>query len=45
MMRKYERGDIVRLDWLDHLAFREIERINKVSCFYSASSFIIIIYF
>ncbi|KAJ3041544.1 Phosphatidylinositol (PI) 3-kinase [Rhizophlyctis rosea] len=30
LMRKYERGDIPRVDWLDHLVFREIEKINKV---------------
>ncbi|KAI8800253.1 kinase-like domain-containing protein [Cladochytrium replicatum] len=29
VMRKYERGDIPKVDWLDHLAFREIEKINK----------------
>ncbi|KAI8822578.1 kinase-like domain-containing protein [Fimicolochytrium jonesii] len=29
LMRKYERGDMTRLDWLDHLTFREIESINK----------------
>jgi hypothetical protein len=29
-MRKYERGDLVHVDWLDHLAFRQIEKINQV---------------
>ena len=29
-MRKYERGDIKHVDWMDHLLFREMERINKV---------------
>ncbi|KAJ3342264.1 Phosphatidylinositol (PI) 3-kinase [Gonapodya sp. JEL0774] len=28
LMRKYERGDVQKLDWLDNLAFREIEKIN-----------------
>ncbi|TPX63239.1 hypothetical protein SpCBS45565_g06771 [Spizellomyces sp. 'palustris'] len=30
LMRRYERGDMTRVDWLDRLAFREIERINKM---------------
>ncbi|KAI8918613.1 kinase-like domain-containing protein [Powellomyces hirtus] len=30
LMRKYERGDMARVDWLDQLSFREIERINKL---------------
>jgi phosphatidylinositol 3-kinase len=30
-MRKYETGDIPRVEWLDHLAFREIENLNKVA--------------
>ncbi|TPX42182.1 hypothetical protein SeLEV6574_g05723 [Synchytrium endobioticum] len=29
LMRKYDRRDLVHSDWLDHLAFREIERINQ----------------
>ncbi|KAJ3023312.1 Phosphatidylinositol (PI) 3-kinase [Thoreauomyces humboldtii] len=29
LMRKYERGDMARVDWLDQLTFREIERINR----------------
>ncbi|KAI8838356.1 kinase-like domain-containing protein [Chytridium lagenaria] len=29
LMRKYERGDVPHLEWLDHLVFREIEKINK----------------
>ncbi|KXS19899.1 phosphatidylinositol 3-kinase [Gonapodya prolifera JEL478] len=28
LMRRYERGDVQRLDWLDNLAFREIEKVN-----------------
>ncbi|KAJ3291967.1 Phosphatidylinositol (PI) 3-kinase [Borealophlyctis nickersoniae] len=32
LMRKYERGDMARVDWLDHLVFREIEKINKHEC-------------
>lgn len=31
-MRKYERGDIDRIEWLDYMAFREIEKINKSEC-------------
>jgi len=30
LVRKHERGDIARLDWLDKLAFRQIEKIHKV---------------
>ncbi|KAJ3327007.1 Phosphatidylinositol (PI) 3-kinase [Blyttiomyces sp. JEL0837] len=29
LMRKYERGDFPRVDWMDHLVFREIEGIYK----------------
>ncbi|GAA5901956.1 hypothetical protein JCM8208_006648 [Rhodotorula glutinis] len=29
LVRKHERGDIARLDWLDKLAFRQIEKIHK----------------
>ncbi|BGP41137.1 Phosphatidylinositol (PI) 3-kinase [Rhodotorula kratochvilovae] len=28
-VKKHERGDIARLDWLDKLAFRQIEKIHK----------------
>lgn len=31
LVKRHERGDIARLDWLDKLAFRQIERIHKVS--------------
>lgn len=31
LVRRHERGDIARLDWLDKLAFRQIEKIHKVS--------------
>lgn len=30
LVKKHERGDIPRLDWLDKLAFRQIEKIHKV---------------
>lgn len=30
LVKRHERGDIARLDWLDKLAFRQIERIHKV---------------
>ncbi|KAJ3163607.1 Phosphatidylinositol (PI) 3-kinase [Geranomyces michiganensis] len=29
LMRKYERGDMARVEWLDQLSFREIEKVNK----------------
>ncbi|KAI5843468.1 kinase-like domain-containing protein [Morchella snyderi] len=29
LLKKHELGEIPRLDWLDNLAFRQIERINK----------------
>ncbi|GAA5999651.1 phosphatidylinositol 3-kinase VPS34 [Rhodotorula paludigena] len=29
LVKKHERGDIARLDWLDKLAFRQIEKIHK----------------
>ena len=32
LMRKYERGDLDREEWLDRLVFREIEKINKQEC-------------
>lgn len=31
LVKKQERGDVERLDWLDKLAFRQIEKIHKVS--------------
>lgn len=33
LVKKHERGDIARLDWLDKLAFRQIEKIHKVRFF------------
>ncbi|KAL7750778.1 Phosphatidylinositol (PI) 3-kinase [Sorochytrium milnesiophthora] len=29
MLKSYERGDVPTCDWLDQLAFREIEKLNK----------------
>ena len=29
LVKRHERGDIARLDWLDKLAFRQIEKIHK----------------
>jgi phosphatidylinositol 3-kinase len=29
-VKRHERGDVTRLDWLDKLAFRQIERIHAV---------------
>lgn len=31
LFKKHELGELPRLDWLDNLAFRQIERINKQS--------------
>lgn len=31
LVKKHERGDITRMDWLDKLAFRQIEQIHAVS--------------
>lgn len=31
LVKRHERGDIARLDWLDKLAFRQIEKIHKAS--------------
>lgn len=37
LFKKHELGEIPRLDWLDNLAFRQIERINKQSTSQSKS--------
>lgn len=29
-MKKYERGDLEKCDWLDKLAFRRMEEIHSV---------------
>jgi hypothetical protein len=29
-MKKFERNEMARIDWLDKLTFREIEKINEV---------------
>ncbi|KAJ3092312.1 Phosphatidylinositol (PI) 3-kinase [Quaeritorhiza haematococci] len=42
LMRKYDRGDIVHVDWMDHLAFREIEKINKHETMSSKEMFLYI---
>lgn len=31
LVRQYERGDVPRVEWMDALAFRRIERIHAVS--------------
>lgn len=31
LVKDYERGDIVKVDWLDRIAFRHIERAHAVS--------------
>jgi phosphatidylinositol 3-kinase len=28
-MKDHERGDIVKIDWLDRLAFRQVEKIHQ----------------
>lgn len=30
LVKEYERGDIVKIDWLDRIAFRQIERAHAV---------------
>jgi len=30
LVRKFERGDIPKLEWLDRLTFKEIERVHAV---------------
>jgi hypothetical protein len=31
LVKDYERGDIFKIDWLDRIAFRQIERVHAVS--------------
>ena len=31
-MKKFERGDLPKNEWLDKMAFRRIEEIHAVSC-------------
>lgn len=31
LVKKHERGDLTRLDWLDKIAFRKIEKVHAVS--------------
>lgn len=33
LVKHHERGDVTRLDWLDKLAFRQIEKIHAVGAF------------
>ena len=33
LVKKYERGDLQKCDWLDKLAFRRMEEIHAVSLF------------
>lgn len=30
LIKRHERGDLPRMDWLDKLAYRQIEKIHKV---------------
>lgn len=32
LVKDYERGDVTKVDWLDRIAFRQIERAHAV-CF------------
>jgi hypothetical protein len=32
LVKEYERGDMERVEWLDVAVFREIERVQAVSC-------------
>lgn len=32
LVKKYERGDLPKSDWLDAMAFRKMEEIHAVSC-------------
>lgn len=31
LVKDYERGDIAKIDWLDRIAFRQIERAHAVA--------------
>lgn len=31
LVKEYERGDITKVDWLDRMAFRQIEKVHAVS--------------
>ncbi|GAA6028728.1 hypothetical protein JCM8097_007365 [Rhodosporidiobolus ruineniae] len=42
LVKKHERGDIARLDWLDKLAFRQIEKIHKAESEKSENFFLYI---
>ena len=35
LVKKYERGDLQKCDWLDKLAFRRMEEIHAVSLFFA----------
>jgi phosphatidylinositol 3-kinase len=37
LMKDHERGDMVKIDWLDRLAFRQIEKVHTVGPAYRAS--------
>ncbi|GAA6060356.1 hypothetical protein JCM10212_004540 [Sporobolomyces blumeae] len=42
LVKKQERGDVPRLDWLDKLAFRQIEKIHKAESEKSENLFLYI---
>ena len=31
LVKDYERGDVTKIDWLDRMAFRQIEKVHSVS--------------
>ena len=37
LVKEYERGDIPKIDWLDRLAFRQLERVHAVHFFNSSN--------
>ncbi|KAI9203886.1 kinase-like domain-containing protein [Polychytrium aggregatum] len=40
LMRKYEQGDLPKSQWLDHLAFREIEKVNSKETMSSKNNYL-----
>ncbi|RKP35330.1 kinase-like domain-containing protein [Dimargaris cristalligena] len=42
LIKKHENGDLARLDWLDKLAFREIEKIHQIEARRTVATFLYI---
>lgn len=40
LLKKHEAGEIERVDWLDSLVFREIEKIHKAEALSSKESYL-----